>query len=242
VWILAVFAAWKTFQEDAASMTETGATIEESTEVVNRVIYGDKRALAQLFDSYCPRLRRIVNFRLDRRIYGRVDADDVLQEAYLVAEQRMKHLVKDHPPTIFIWLRQIVNQTLTDVHRRHLGAQKRSAKRDVSLHGGWSSQSTSISLTFHLLDHLTSPSQAALKAELSQQIDAAMSSMSEIDREMLALRHFEELTNSEAAQVLNMTAQAASMRYVRAIARLRQVLETIPNFLTSWVNLGAGSS
>ena len=81
-----------------------------------------------------------------------------------------------------------------------------------------------------MLGHLTSPSQAALRTELAQQIDAALAGMSDIDREMLALRHFEELTNSEAAQVLNMTAQAASMRYVRAISRLRQVLEAVPGF------------
>jgi RNA polymerase sigma-70 factor, ECF subfamily len=152
----------------------------------------------------------------------------VLQEAYLVAEHRMKHLTRDHPPTLFIWLRQIVNQTLIDIHRRHLGAQKRTAKRDVSIHGGFTTDSTSASLAFHLLGHLTSPSQATLRAEISQQIDAAMQGLSEIDREMLALRHFEELTNNEAAQVLNMSPQAASMRYVRAIGRLRQVLELIP--------------
>jgi RNA polymerase sigma-70 factor (ECF subfamily) len=85
-------------------------------------------------------------------------------------------------------------------------------------------------LTFHLLGHLTSPSQAALRSELSEQIDRALGAMNDVDREILALRHFEELTNTEAAQVLNMTVQAASMRYVRAIGRLRTVLESIPGF------------
>jgi RNA polymerase sigma-70 factor, ECF subfamily len=212
------------------TMSDSLVTLEEPSDLVNQILYGDKRALAQLFGAYRVRLRRIVNFRLDRRIYGRVDADDVLQEAYLTAEQRMRRFASDHPPSVFIWLRQIVNQTLADIHRRHLGAKKRSAKRDVSIHGGWSGDSTSMSLAFHLLGKLTSPSHAALRAELSQQIDAAMQGMSQIDREMLALRHFEELTNSEAAQVLKMTPQAASMRYVRAIARLRIVLEAIPGF------------
>jgi len=198
--------------------------------LVDGVIHGDKFALSQLFDSFRPRLRQIVNFRLDRRIYGRVDADDVLQEAYLNAEQRMKRLIKDRPATFFIWLRQIVNNTLADVHRRHLGAQKRSAKRDISIDVRWSSESTSASLAFHLLGRITSPSQAALQTELAQQIDAALNKLGDVDREILALRHFEELTNSEAAQVLNMTARAASMRYVRAISRLRQVLQAIPGF------------
>jgi RNA polymerase sigma-70 factor (ECF subfamily) len=211
-------------------MSEHFAAVEESSELVNRVIHGDKEALAELFDAYRPRLRRIVNFRLDRRIYGRIDADDVLQEAYLNAESRMKWLLGDHPPTIFIWLRQITNQTLADVHRRHLGAQKRSAKRDVSLQGGWTAESTSMSLAFHLCGGLSSPSAAAQRAELSQQIDVALGTLSDIDREMLALRHFEELTNTEAAQVLNTTVQAASMRYVRAISRLKTALEGIPGF------------
>jgi RNA polymerase sigma-70 factor (ECF subfamily) len=200
----------------------------DEANLVNGVIHGDKIALATLFDKYSPRLRRIINFRLDRRMYGRIDADDVMQEAYMNAEQRMNRILKDRPNTFFVWLRQIVNQTLIDVHRRHLGAQKRSAKRDISIHGGWSSASTSASLAFHLLGQLTSPSQAALRAERAEQVDAALSALGELDREMLALRHFEELTNSEAAQVLDMTVQAASMRYVRAITRLRQALKGIP--------------
>jgi RNA polymerase sigma-70 factor, ECF subfamily len=199
-------------------------TVEEPSDLVNRVIHGDKQALAELFEEYHPRLRRIVNFRLDRRIFGRIDADDVLQEAYLNAEQRLKSLLKDRPATIFIWFRQVVSQTLIDVHRRHLGAQKRTAKRDVSIHGGWSSASTSASLAIHLAGNMTPPSQAALRAEVSAQIDAALAGMNDLDREMLALRHFEELSNLEAAQVLNMTPQAASMRYVRAIRRLRQAI------------------
>jgi RNA polymerase sigma-70 factor (ECF subfamily) len=208
-------------------------TSEETDDLVNRAIHGDKAALAVLFGIYRPRLHRIVNFRLDRRIYGRVDAEDVLQEAYLNVEQRMKSLLPDRPATFFIWLRQIVSHTLSDVHRRHLGAQKRSAKRDISIHGGYSAESTSVALAMHLLGHLTSPSEAALRSELSQQIDAALTGMSDVDREILALRHFEELTNWEAAQVLGMTPQAASMRYVRAIARLREVLEAIPGFPVS---------
>jgi RNA polymerase sigma-70 factor, ECF subfamily len=211
-------------------MADKLVTADEASDLVNRVIHGDERALAELFDLQRPRLRRIVNFRLDRRIYGRVGADDVLQEAYLNAAQQMKSLLRDNPPTIFIWLRQIVNQALADVHRRHLGVQKRNAKRDVSIHDGGGSASSSEWLAFHLLGHLTSPSQAALRGELAEQLDAALSVLSDIDREVLALRHFEELTNSETAHVLNMTTQAASMRYVRAISRLREVLESIPGF------------
>jgi RNA polymerase sigma-70 factor (ECF subfamily) len=219
-----------TLRQESVRMSSEHVAIDESSELVNRVIHGDKRALAELFDTQRPRLRRIVNFRLDRRIYGRVGADDVLQEAFMNACGQLKALLRDHPPTVFIWLRQIVNQTLADVHRRHLGAKKRTAKRDISLHAGGPTASSSEWLAFHLLGHLTSPSQAALRAELAEQLDQALSMLSEIDREVLALRHFEELTNTETAHVLNMTVQAASMRYVRAISRLRKVLESIPGF------------
>ena len=124
----------------------------------------------------------------------------------------------------------IVTQTLIDVHRRHIGAQKRDASREVAIQGRWSPASTSYSLSFHLLGHLTSPSQAALRAELSEQIDIALEGMSDIDREVLALRHFEELSNLETAELLGLSEQAASLRYIRAISRLRDVLEVIPGF------------
>jgi RNA polymerase sigma-70 factor, ECF subfamily len=199
-------------------------------ELVHRVSRGDEASLAQLFAFHYDRLWRIVEFRLDRRLRGRVDSDDILQEAYLNAVQRMDKFLYDHPRSLFIWMRLIVTQTLVDVHRRHIGAQKRDASREISVNSGWSVGSTSCSLSFHLLGHLTSPSQAAVRAELSDLIDQALGGMSEIDREVLALRHFEELTNFETAQVLQMSEQAASIRYIRAIGRLRRVLEVLPGF------------
>lgn len=198
--------------------------------LIQRMVKGDEAALAQLFSLYRERLWRIVNFRLDRRLQGRVDPDDVLQEAYMNAVQRMDRFLYDHPRSFLIWIRMIVTQTLVDVHRRHIGTQKRDASRDVSIQGRWSPALTSYSLSFHLLGHLTSPSQAALRTELSEQIDLALSGMSDIDREVLALRHFEELSNLETAQLLGLSEQAASLRYIRAISRLRNVLEAIPGF------------
>jgi RNA polymerase sigma-70 factor (ECF subfamily) len=204
--------------------------IGEHDDLIRRVTQGDEAALARLFSFHYERLWRIVNFRIDRRLRGRVDADDVMQEAYLSASQRMDKFLYDHPRSLFIWLRMIVTQTLVDVHRRHIGAKKRDASRDVSVNSGWSAASTSYSLSFHLLGHLTSPSQAAVRAELSEQIDQALAGMSDVDREVLALRHFEELTNIETAHVLEMSEQAASIRYIRAISRLRNVLEVLPGF------------
>ena len=208
-------------------MTETD---ENADELLVKLQSGDTAALGELFSLNRERLWRMVNFRLDQRLRGRVDADDVLQDAYLDAAQRIDHYLNHASMSFFVWLRQIVLQTMIDLHRQHLGAQMRNAAREVSLHGAAYPQATSISLAAHLLGNLTSPSGAAMREEVSIQLEKALDSMSEIDREILALRHFEELTNSEVAEVLNIQQKAASIRYVRAIARLKDILEQVPGF------------
>ncbi len=204
---------------------------DDTTELIDRVIRHDEHALAELFSRHRNRLWKIVNFRLDHRLRGRVDADDILQESYLNTVKRLKFFLHDASRSIFVWFRLIVSQTLIDVHRRHLGAQMRDASRDFSVDTGWTSESTSFSLSFHLLGHLTSPSVAALRAELSDQLKTAINSMNKTDREVLALRHFEELTNTETSHVLSMSEQAASLRYVRALAKLKKIMSAIPGFL-----------
>lgn len=190
---------------------------------------GDEQALAELFLWYRDKLWRMVNFRLDQRLLGRVDADDVLQEAYLAAAQRVEHFRKEPEMSALVWLRLIVGQTLTDVHRRHLGARMRDARQEVSMHVP-SAQASSISLAAHLLGHLTSPSQAAMRDEMARRLEEALDSMDPIDREVLALRHFEELSNNEVSEVLGLQKSAASNRYVRALSRLRGILASMPDF------------
>ena len=199
-------------------------------DLLDQLKRGDEQALAELFSLHRQRLWRIAHFRLDARLHGRVDADDVLQEAYLNAAQRIRHFVSDSSTSLFVWLRLIVGQTLIDVHRRHLGAQMRDAGREVALGGHGGGQTTSMSLAACLLGHVTSPSQAAVRAETSAQLEAALESMDPIDREVLALRHFEELSNSEVAEVLEIQQKAASIRYVRALKRLKGVLCRLPGF------------
>ena len=160
------------------------------SELVDRVVQGDQDALAELFSQHHDRLWRMINFRMDPRLHGRVDADDILQEAWLSVVQRIEHFLADASRSIFVWFRLIACQTLVDIHRRHLGTQKRNAAAEFSIHGGWTASSTSFSLSHHLLGHLTSPSQAALREELSETLRTALASMNEIDREILALRHF----------------------------------------------------
>ncbi|QDT65601.1 ECF RNA polymerase sigma factor SigW [Calycomorphotria hydatis] len=198
----------------------------------SRIIAGDENALAELFSQYRSRLWRIVNFRIDPRLVGRVDPDDILQESWMNSAQRIDSFPKESSLSSFVWFRLIVNQTLIDVHRRHLSAQKRSAAKERSTTSGWSASSTTFSLSSHLLGHQTSPSEAAIREENAKMIDATLKDMSDVDREVLALRHFEELTNRETAEVLGMTEQAASVRYVRALKRLQQQLNSLPGFLS----------
>ncbi len=191
---------------------------------------GDQQALAELFSRHRERLWRMVRFRLDPRLHGRVDADDILQEGYLAAAGRVQHFQEDSSTSFFVWLRMILSQTLIDVHRRHLGVQMRDAGREISIHGHRSLQATSVSLAAQLLGQFTSPSGAAARAEVAQQLEQAVDTMNPIDREVLALRHFEELTNSEVAEVLEIQPKAASIRYVRAIGRLKEILSRLPGF------------
>jgi RNA polymerase sigma-70 factor, ECF subfamily len=197
-------------------------------ELTNRVIHGDLQALAELFETYRPRLRRIVAFRIDPRLAARVDVEDVLQESYLNAQERLRHVLRDSAGGLFVWLRLIVQQTIADVHRRHLGAKARDAGRERAIPFSSDRTRTSFALSSCFLGHLTSPSQALLRKELTEKLNAALDSMGDLDREVLVLRHFEELSNHEVACMLELSDQAASARYVRALERLSHVLEAIP--------------
>jgi RNA polymerase sigma-70 factor (ECF subfamily) len=203
----------------------------EPAGLLDRLKNGDEEAMATLFARHRERLLRMIEFRLDPRLRGRAGAEDVLQEAYLDAAQRMHHFADDTSTSLFIWLRMVVTQTLIDVHRRHLGAQMRDAGREVATRGGSCSRATSFSLAASLVGRFTSPTLAARRAEMAEQLRAALEEMDPIDREVLALRHFEELSNSEVAEELGIQAKAASIRYVRALRRLKGMLDELPGFV-----------
>lgn len=192
----------------------------------------DERALIDLFTQYRARLRRMVRLRLDRRLQGRVDPSDVLQEAHLdVARRAREYLADPDPMPAFLWIRFITGQRLVDTHRKHFGAQMRDAFQEVSLHRGGLPQATSVSLAELLLGRLTSPTRAARRAEMQVRLQDVLNTMDPIDREVLTLRHFEEMSNGETAQVLGLTKSAASNRYMRALLRLKETLSGMPGFL-----------
>jgi RNA polymerase sigma-70 factor (ECF subfamily) len=185
---------------------------------------GDRAALADCFARCRDRLWRVADFRLDPRLRRRVDADDVLQHTYLEADRRLEHFRGETQTEVFVWLRLVLIQTLTDLYRAHLGTEMRNASREHSLDASFGMDGTSVSLAHHLIAELTSPSRAAMRAETEEDLRRVIAEMDPIDREIIALRHFEELGNSEAAEVLGIQPKAASIRYVRALARLKTIL------------------
>jgi RNA polymerase sigma-70 factor (ECF subfamily) len=201
-----------------------------SAELLQRAAGGDERAVNELFAIYRDRLRAMVRLRLNRRLQGRVDPSDVLQEAYLEVCKHFADYVRAPALPFFLWLRHITGQKLIAVHRQNLGAQMRDADREVSLYRGALPQASSASLAAQLLGRFTSASQAAVRAELQIQVQEALNGMEPLDREVLALRHFEMLTNAETAEVLGIKKSAASNRYIRALERLKDILSGLPDF------------
>src|SRR5262245_5737902 len=189
---------------------------------------GDQAALAELFARFRDRLRKMVRLRLDRRMLGRIDPSDVLQDAYLDVARRFGEYAAAPSVPFYLWLRALTGQRLIDLHRRHLGAQMRDAGQEVSLYRGALPAASSASLAQHLLAGLTSPTQAAIRAEMQLRLQEAINALEPIDREVVVLRHFEELSNGEAAEVLGIEPAAASKRYIRAIRRLKAVLNAVP--------------
>jgi RNA polymerase sigma-70 factor, ECF subfamily len=211
-------------------VTAMSSDSSETEALIRRVEGGDERALSDLFARYRDRLRRMVKLRMDRRLQGRLDASDVLQEAFLDVARRAGEYRTDPKMPVFLWLRLITGQRLMALHRKHLGAQMRDAAQEVSLHRGALPPASSISIAAMLLGRITSPTRAASRAEMQVRLQDVLNSMDPIDREILTLRHFEELGNRETAQVLGITKSAASSRYIRAVMRLKKELANIPGF------------
>jgi RNA polymerase sigma-70 factor (ECF subfamily) len=204
---------------------------EALSALLERAAAGDRVAADDLFSRYRKRLKRMIRLRLSRQLAGRIDDSDILQEAYLEAGKRLADYLRDRPLPFFLWLRHIAGQKLIDAHRRHLGAQKRDAACELSLHRGPMPAASSASLAAQLLGRLTSPSQAVIKAEARLRVQEALNEMDPVDREVLALRHFEQLSNAETAEALDLNESTASSRYLRALKRLKEALEQFPGLL-----------
>jgi RNA polymerase sigma-70 factor, ECF subfamily len=203
---------------------------DATPELIRRAAAGEEGPLDVLFSRHRDRLKRIVHLRLSRRLSGRVDDSDVLQEAFAEAARRLGEFVPEAGLSFYFWVRQLTVLKLAEVHRRHLGTQLRDVDREMTLHCGDLPPADSGTLAAQLLDTLTAPSQAAIKAETRLLVQEALNSMDPIDREVLALKHFELLSLAEIAEVLGLSKAGAGSRYLRAIKRLRAILEQTPGF------------
>lgn len=190
---------------------------------IERLRAGDHEALGAYFAQFREKLRKMVQFRMPQRLQTRLDADDVLQDAFLAATQRTAHCTAADETQVFVWLRLITLQTLTDLTRAQLASQKRNPNREQA-HAPANADSTAASLIAQLEGAITSPSGQLRQSERTAQLASVLDQLPGADREMIALRHFEELSNSEAAATLDLAAGTASMRYVRALQRFRDAL------------------
>jgi RNA polymerase sigma-70 factor, ECF subfamily len=195
-----------------------------SSELDMRLRSGDALALAVLLERDSERLLRSIRMRLDPRLERRISAEDVLQEVFLAARARIAHYGGDgfHHP--YPWLRALALQTLAEVHRHHFGAQLRDPSREAAQRGGGTGV-TSRGLANELSGHASSPSVATMRAETMARLTALLEGLGAADREVIALRHFEDLGNDEVAEVLGIAVKAASIRYVRAIRRFKEAVE-----------------
>ena len=207
---------------------ETLVNSPSQVDRLRRAADGDPAAWTELIEPHRDRLRRLVALRLDSRLTGRVDASDVIQEAAIVAVRDLpNYLLKPDLP-FFLWLRCLVGQALSLQHRVHLGVKARDAGREVRIYDGPMPSASSAALAAQLLGHDTRPSVAAARAERKMRLQEALDALDPIDREVLVLRHFEELSAGETARALGIERSAAGQRYLRALKRLKNLIGSSP--------------
>ena len=199
--------------------------LETEQELLERATDGDRGAFGSLLQLYYPRLERVIRFRMDARLHGRLDPDDILQESFIEATRRFDYYLQNQKTSFFLWLRYLSLQKLNELHRHHLGVKARDRNREVSIFGPRDPQATTAQIAVVLFDDQTSPSQALIRDESRIIIENALSEMDPIDQEVLALRHFEQLSNVEVADALGLEKSTASKRFVRALQRLRAIVE-----------------
>ena len=196
---------------------------EHQDSLVDQARNGDQNALANLFEANRDRLERMVRLRMNERVRPRVAVSDVLQEAYVDLAQQLGNYAKDPKLPFFLWLRRITGLRLAKVHRAHLGQEMRDVNKERCLNAGVPDAS-SVFMANQLAGRFTSVSQKAIRNENETRMQLAIEQLPETDREILAMRHVEQLTNSEIAIVLKIGASAATNRYVRAIRKLRDAI------------------
>ena len=200
------------------------AHADDTDGLLDRVRAGNAGAVDELLARHREPVRRMIDLRLDPAIVQRVDASDIVQEVMLEASRRLADYLKDPKMPFAIWLRHLAKDHLIDAHRRHHQAQKRGVNREQPMHRpAWADQS-SMELAGQFVDPERTPASEAMQRELQSRLQTAMTQLEPLDHEVILMRHFEHLTNQEVAASLELTEPAASMRYLRAVRRLRDLL------------------
>ena len=198
---------------------------QQTEELLIQAKQGDKSAVNQLMERHRGALSHLVRMRLDQKILQRVDASDVVQDVLIEANRRLQTYLENPVLSFRLWLRQIARDRIIDAHRRHRVSAKRSVDREQKLAPPRGYDQSSIHLASILGDNKLTPAAGALQKEMARKVEAAVALLDDRDSEIIIMRHYEHLTNQEIAQALDLTEPAASMRYLRAVRRLKGILQ-----------------
>jgi RNA polymerase sigma-70 factor, ECF subfamily len=193
-------------------------------ELLIKAKQGEPAAVDQLLARHREPVRRMIDMRLDRAIARRVDASDIAQEVLLEASRRLRDYLRQPDLPFHLWLRHIARDHLIDAHRRHRVAKRRTVDRERPIETGTADRS-SVELIAELIDRELTPATAALRKELQARFQSVLADLDEDDREIILMRHFEQLSNQEVATALGLTEPAASMRHLRALRKMRELLD-----------------
>ena len=194
----------------------------DTEQLLRRVAQGDATAERLLFDRHRSRLRRMVAVRMDRRLAARLDPSDVVQDSLLEAARQLPRYLRERPMPFYPWLRQLAWQRLVDLHRRHILTQKRGQIHEQE---AGILDASAMLLAEQIIDTATSPSDRLVRDEMRDRVQVALARLKPSDREVLIMRHLEQMQVSEIAALLEISESAVKMRRLRAIQRLRELLE-----------------
>ena len=197
---------------------------DQTSELLVAARDGDVEAVNQLLERHRASVRRLVELRLDRKVQRRVDISDVVQDVMLEANNRLKKYLENPAMAFHLWIRQIAWDRIIDTYRRHRVSAKRNMDREQPMNAAPGPDQSTMELAVQLCDPRLTPATAATQREIADKVEAAIEQLGEHDREIILMRHYEHLSNQEIAEVLQMNPPAASMRYLRALRRLRELL------------------
>jgi RNA polymerase sigma-70 factor, ECF subfamily len=198
---------------------------EQTDQLLEQVRTGQPEAVDRLLAAFREPLRKVIGLRLDPMLARRVDASDIVQDVSLEVAQRLKEYLKAPNMPFALWLRHLAQDRIIDTHRRHRLAQRRSVDKEQPIaRPAWASDESSASLVAQLIDTERTPASEAIRQELARRLTDAVDQLSDDDREIILMRHTEQMSNQDVADALGLTEAAASMRYLRALRRLKAVL------------------